>query len=58
MKKEDKELHNREVLAIASYCSFVNPESLIVGQQIQILNFKERCSDFIKYPIKDIKEVN
>lgn len=36
---------------------FVNPESLVVGQQLEILNFKERCSDFIKYPIKDIKEV-
>lgn len=36
---------------------FINPKSLVVGRQLEILNFKERCSNFIKYPIKEIKEV-
>lgn len=34
--------------------SIVNPKSLVVGQKLEILNLKEQCSDFIRYPIKEI----
>ncbi len=37
--------------------SYINPESIVVGQKLEILNFKGRCSDFIKYPIREIKEI-
>ena len=35
----------------------VNGESLKVGKQVEILDFKRQCSTFIKYPIVSIEDI-